>query len=439
MDGTRTVFSLQDQPAAILNALTAMATPTGQSMRRLGEQLMESGGVDALLRWQYLLGLCQEANAVDYDLRVDGATTAIAEPLHDGVEPPPVDAADRPGFVMSRFAYLRRERGRVMLESPLAPVRLTLLPAATATVAQLFTSDASIPETSSQASSARTVGIRTALAHWGFLEAPHPAEPPARKVWEFHDALFHGASRMTTESASTGATFRFRDRLPPWPALKPPGHETRIRLASPDLAAVTSAEGSFADVLDRRRSIRDTAATLTLDQLSQFLFRTMRVREIGASESVETMRRIAPAGGSLHEIDAYLAVVDCAGLSTGCYRYDGSRHELEVVSADPDTVARFLDQATRSWGRRYARPQVLVTLAARVPRVAWQYERMAYRVVLLNAGVLLQTMYLVATAMRLAPCAVGNGSPALFAALTGLDPFEETSVGEFALSGSVPV
>ena len=405
----------------------------------LDEQVMESGGVDALLRWKHVLGLCQEANAVDYDLRVDGETMAMAEPLHNGVEPPPVDAPDRPGFVVSRFAYLRRERGRVTLESPLAPVRLTLLAGATAAIAQLFTSDASSPEPSSQASPAMMTGVRTALAHWGFLEAPDLAEPPAREVWEFHDALFHGASRMTTESASTGATFRFRDRLTPWPALKPSGYESRIHLAEPDLAAVTSGEGSFADVLDRRRSIRDRAATLTLDQLSQFLFRTMRVREIDASGSVETIRRVAPAGGSLHEIDAYLAVGDCADLRTGCYRYDGARHELELVSADSDTVARFLDQATRSWSGRYARPHVLVTLAARVPRVAWQYERMAYRVVLLNAGVLLQTMYLVATAMRLAPCAVGNGSPALFAALTGLDPFEETSVGEFALSGSAPV
>ncbi len=78
---------------------------------------------------------------------------------------------------------------------------------------------------------------------------------------------------------------------------------------------------------------------------------------------------------------------------------------------------------------------MFLTIAARVPRVAWKYEGNAYRVVLLDAGVMLEMMYLVATAMGLAPCAVGNGDPALFAALTDCDPFEETSVAEFALSG----
>jgi SagB-type dehydrogenase family enzyme len=80
---------------------------------------------------------------------------------------------------------------------------------------------------------------------------------------------------------------------------------------------------------------------------------------------------------------------------------------------------------------------VLLTLAARVPRTAWKYERQAYRTVLLDAGAMIGTMYLAATAMGLAPCAIGNGDPALFARLTGLDPFEETSVAEFALSGRV--
>jgi SagB-type dehydrogenase family enzyme len=436
VDGAQTIIAVQDQPLAVVNAMAAMAA-TGQSAPRLNEQVMESGGVDALLRWQHLLDLCREANAVDYDLRADGETIATAEPLQDGVDAPPVDAPDRPGFVMSRFAYLRREHSRAILESPLSPVRLALFPGAAAAVAQLFACDTGSPEPHSQTSHATMVAVRTALAHWGFLETPNAQESPARRVWEFHDALFHGSSRITMETTSVGATFRFRDHVTPWPALKPSGYEDRLSLVRPDLDALTSTEGSFADVLDRRRSIRDHAATLTVDQLSQFLFRTMRVREVRASGSGETMRRVAPAGGSLHEIDAYLAVGDCDGLRTGCYRYDGSRHELAVVSVEAETVARFLDQATRSWSRRYPKPQVLVTLAARVPRVAWQYERMAYRTVLLNAGVLLQTMYLVATAMRLAPCAVGNGSPALFAALTGLDPFEETSVGEFALSGSV--
>jgi SagB-type dehydrogenase family enzyme len=81
-------------------------------------------------------------------------------------------------------------------------------------------------------------------------------------------------------------------------------------------------------------------------------------------------------------------------------------------------------------------PDVLVTLAARFQRFAWKYEGMAYRVMLLNAGVVIQTMYLVATAMGLAPCALGTGDSTTFATAAGLDPIAETSIAEFALSGA---
>ena len=58
---------------------------------------------------------------------------------------------------------------------------------------------------------------------------------------------------------------------------------------------------------------------------------------------------------------------------------------------------------------------------------------MTYALVLKDVGVMMQTMYLVATDMGLAPCALGGGNADLFAAATGLDYLEEGSVGEFAL------
>ena len=57
----------------------------------------------------------------------------------------------------------------------------------------------------------------------------------------------------------------------------------------------------------------------------------------------------------------------------------------------------------------------------------------AYGATLKHVGVLYQTMYLVATAMDLAPCAVGCGNADLFARAAGTDYYAETSVGEFLL------
>jgi oxazoline/thiazoline dehydrogenase len=76
---------------------------------------------------------------------------------------------------------------------------------------------------------------------------------------------------------------------------------------------------------------------------------------------------------------------------------------------------------------------VLFILAARFARVAWKYESIAYSLILKHVGVVLQTMYLAATAMGLGPCALGCGDADLFARAAGTDYCAETSVGEFLL------
>ncbi len=82
-----------------------------------------------------------------------------------------------------------------------------------------------------------------------------------------------------------------------------------------------------------------------------------------------------------------------------------------------------------------AGPDILFTLAARIRRVSWRYQTIAYALILKNTGVLFQQMYLVATALGLAPCAIGAGDTQMFARASGLEYARETSVGEFALSG----
>jgi SagB-type dehydrogenase family enzyme len=82
-------------------------------------------------------------------------------------------------------------------------------------------------------------------------------------------------------------------------------------------------------------------------------------------------------------------------------------------------------------------PDVLVTMAARFARVSWKYRSIAYATTLRHTGVVYQTMYLVATAMGLAPCGLGNGDADLAARAFGLDYLSESSVGDFIL-GSRP-
>ncbi len=78
---------------------------------------------------------------------------------------------------------------------------------------------------------------------------------------------------------------------------------------------------------------------------------------------------------------------------------------------------------------------MVLVLASRFPRLAWKYASLAYALTLKHVGVVYQTMYLAATAMGLAPCALGGGDSDLFARAAGVDYYGETSVGE-CLRGS---
>ena len=195
-------------------------------------------------------------------------------------------------------------------------------------------------------------------------------------------------------------------------------------------------------VLEERRSIRDYAdEPITDRQLGEFLFRTARVKgrtewEVpapGGPVRVESTTRPYPAGGGLYELEVYAVVQACRNLAPGLYHYDPDGHRLGRLAGPTPEVAALLADAARSAGIDSEGLQVLLILASRFPRLAWKYASLAYALTLKHVGVVYQTMYLAATAMGLAPCALGGGDSDLFARAAGVDYYAETSVGEFLL------
>ena len=76
-------------------------------------------------------------------------------------------------------------------------------------------------------------------------------------------------------------------------------------------------------------------------------------------------------------------------------------------------------------------------MAARFGRVSWKYSGFAYSLVLKHVGVLMQTLYLMATEMEIGACAIGVGDIDLFAKMTGLEFHVEGSVGQIAIGRGV--
>ena len=213
----------------------------------------------------------------------------------------------------------------------------------------------------------------------------------------------------------------------------------RIALKRPDESA---AAPPFFAALAERRSLRERGeAPITLSQLGEFLWHSARVHtqvpvDPDRPDSYELTLRPYASGGSLHDLELYLTVTRCTGLESGSYHYDPLNHELERLAGPGEQQQRLVQAAMRATGMNQP-PDILITLATRFGRVAWKYESLAYSLVLKNVGGLYQQMYLVATALGLAPCALGAGNSDHFAEAAGGNYYEETSVGEFILSSRV--
>ncbi|MDR3670182.1 MAG: SagB family peptide dehydrogenase [Holophaga sp.] len=390
------------------------------------------------LELRYLLALLEQEGWIGCSLTRDGRRLATLEPLTREFRFQP--AAGNGPWRLSRFAWIRRGPDGAVLESPLGFARVLLhdpgLLEPVGRLCQPVNADglSGLDPPMARAFLAMLASAGAVAPCVGEGQLPEDRDPALRQ-WEFHDLLFHSRSRQGRHGDPVGGTFRFLGELDPLPALKPARAEA-IPLPEPRLPASSP---PFFRVLEARRSLRTPGQhPVTLGQLGTFLHYVARIRAVapadpGAGRAYEAASGCCPGGGGLHEIELYLTVSRCAGLAPGFYHYAAGSHALEPWPGS-EAAGQLLRGGAEAMGTAPA-PDILFTLAARVQRVSWKYQGIAYSLILKNTGVLYQQMYLVATALGLAPCAIGTGDSQLFAQASGLDFTRESSVGEFALSG----
>jgi SagB-type dehydrogenase family enzyme len=359
-----------------------------------------------------------------------------------GALPEPTPAVRLPLLRLSRFAVLRPHNGSLIVESPFSAASVVLLDelgsrlcaqlaagltrARRQTLADLATDRAALDE------------LVMALAAIGALEDPSGDEG-ALAQWEPHDALFHARSRAGRTAAPHGGTLRFAGKRPPEPAI--PQRAFGPATALPQLPLSQEA-AALRELLLRRRSIRRYGprplAAAALGTLLRLVARNTAFEpaEPEKDKPYETLYRPYPSGGGCHELHIYPVVHRCQDLARGIYYYDGASDRLLTVAPPSDAGERLLRGAARSMGSAGV-PDVLLCIAARFARVNWKYQGLAYALILKNVGVLMQSLYLMATALHLAPCALGCGNTQDFLAATAGQAFVEESVGELAL-GSHP-
>lgn len=378
-------------------------------------------------------------------LLLDGSPIAALEPRSTLYRHQEKGVTAGRRYALSRFAFCRTDGDRMVLSSPLGYADLFLhsplvhaalfeltrpLDAAALADAVAGLDEEAAGELMNLLGNAKTLVEREE----GLADAEH--ERPELAQWEPEHLLFHAHSRLGRYSNPYGGTSPFKDKFDPLPAVKPPMSEDITPLYEPDLDALRSSDDSFTEVLEARRSNREQGEEpITARELGEFLYRTARIKHLRVEDGVSF--RPSPGGGALHELEIYPLVSRCEGLEPALFHYDPLDHNLHKV-AEPNQYTAALAQMGAITGMLDEPPQVLLIIAARFQRMQIKYRSMTYAATLKNVGCLYQTMYLVATAMGLAPCALGGGHSDIFSIAAGLDYLAETSVGEFMIGSAAP-
>jgi putative peptide maturation dehydrogenase len=201
----------------------------------------------------------------------------------------------------------------------------------------------------------------------------------------------------------------------------------RIALPAPAL------EGTLEPLLAGRRTARtfDEEAALPLTQLSSILYRVFGARATATiGGGVLALGKSSPSGGALHPLEAYPFLLRVEGLHPGLYHYGTEQHELTLLRELATADARALAERATAGQSWFAGAPALFVLAARFRRSFWKYREhaRAYGVILMDAGALGQTLYLVCTELGLGVFMTAAIDAAAIDEALGLDGFREGAI-----------
>jgi putative peptide maturation dehydrogenase len=161
-------------------------------------------------------------------------------------------------------------------------------------------------------------------------------------------------------------------------------------------------DGDLYSALARRRTTRgfDEYRPLPLEELALVLDQVFGCHghATAAGGAIQMLKRTSPSAGGLHPIEAFPLVLNVAGAESGLHHYNAKRHALELVEPIDRDTSKAMATSFVCGQTYFGSAQVLLLLVARFSRSYWKYRRhpKAYASILLDAGHLSQTLYLVA-------------------------------------------
>jgi len=414
---------------------------------RVGLPLPRSEGDAVEREVERLMRQLARRGLLEYRLARPGDANDLVtiEPQTPDYWPRAAKLDDAATVVLSRFAYLRRRGTEMILESPRAGALLRIHDARIAALLTILASPQKISRIQRLDSYPGPALLALLVDCQILIEIDAAQRDTLRKaegddslvLWDFHDLLFHARSTEGRQASPLGGLYPHTGLIAPLPAIRPAWPGKTIKLPESDRIA-----SPLEQLLHDRHSTRDfdDHKPITLAELSTLLNNVARVRAKWSGQlefaddgpDIEYTSRPYPAAGSAYELELYLAVANCDGLTPGFYHYDADAHALAAIDVRPQQFEAMLQSAGFAMDAP-SPPQILITIAARFGRISWKYSAIAYALILKDVGVLTQTLYLVATDLGLGGCAIGTTNIDLFAKMTGLDIHVEGPVGQFGL------
>jgi SagB-type dehydrogenase family enzyme len=332
-----------------------------------------------------------------------------------------------------RFNYLTSGNGWHTLRNPMIPIEVMLQPSVLAQSIQVCISDGQ--EIDRCNLSGLVAKLAVVLELTGFIVADSHQDTESWHIWDFHDVLFHTRTRQRGDNAIRAGTYERQQEVGALDI------DISKRWAPVSIDPITQVDwgASFKDILDNRSSIRGRKGAFkpaSVIAILAALRKNIRLNEHNEREIILNPCRY-PSAGALDELEFFWVHEGCSELNAGIYHFDKFRSQLKDVCSDQNVTSEILNRAKYTWGEHNGLPRGLIIITAHYLKIAAKYENIAYRLSLLNAGVALQTIYLIATAEKIGICALGTGDSMHFAQVIGFQESDHFALCEIAIAGAL--
>ena len=155
------------------------------------------------------------------------------------------------------------------------------------------------------------------------------------------------------------------------------------------------------EAIMQRKTLRKYSENpITTEELSYLIYQSQGIKVLHP----QATKRTVPSAGARHAFDLYLLINNVKGIEEGLYLYIPSKHALGIIKQN-DSIKKDLELACFNQVM-ISSSAVTFILAANIYRMSYRYVERGYRYIHLDAGHVVQNLYLTSEAINAGTCAI---------------------------------